>query len=50
MDDDKNLKPEIYRDAQVRAAIRELFSYQDFLDGMEAFRVLEIWVRWPLSG
>ena len=37
MGDDKTLKPEIYRDAQVRAAIRELFSYQDFLDGMEAF-------------
>ncbi|MCH2021355.1 MAG: 1-acyl-sn-glycerol-3-phosphate acyltransferase [Saprospiraceae bacterium] len=37
MGDDKNLKPEIYRDTQVRAAIRELFSYQDFLDGMEAF-------------
>ncbi len=33
----KDTKPEIYRDEQVKAAIQELFSYQDFLDGMEAF-------------
>jgi len=30
-------KPEIYRDDQVRAAIQELFSYEDFLAGMKAF-------------
>ena len=34
---DKDTKPEIYRDEQVREAIRELFSYQDFLAGMKAF-------------
>ena len=33
----KDIKPEIYRDEQVKAAIQELFSYQDFLDGMKAF-------------
>jgi hypothetical protein len=30
-------KPEIYRNDQVRAAIQELFSYEDFLAGMKAF-------------
>lgn len=34
---DNNSKPNIYRDDQVRAAIQELFSYQDFLAGMKAF-------------
>ncbi|BDS11360.1 1-acyl-sn-glycerol-3-phosphate acyltransferase [Aureispira anguillae] len=34
---DNNIKPKIYRDDQVRAAIQELFSYQDFLAGMKAF-------------
>ena len=33
----KDVKPAIYQDQQVRAAIRELFSYQDFLAGMKAF-------------
>ena len=33
----KDIKPEIYRDEQVKSAIQELFSYQDFLDGMKAF-------------
>ena len=34
---DNHAKPEIYRNDQVRAAIQELFSYEDFLAGMEAF-------------
>lgn len=33
----KHTKPEIYKDNQVRAAIQELFSYEDFLAGMKAF-------------
>ncbi len=33
----KHAKPEIYRNDQVRAAIQELFSYEDFLAGMKAF-------------
>ena len=32
-----DLSPEIYCDNQVREAISELFSYQDFLDGMNDF-------------
>lgn len=32
-----HIKPKIYRDDQVRAAIQELFSYEDFLAGMKAF-------------
>ena len=38
----KDLKPEIYKDEQVRAAIRELFSYQDFLAGMKALVPLQL--------
>lgn len=34
---DNHAKPEIYRNDQVRAAIQELFSYEDFLAGMKAF-------------
>lgn len=34
---DNTIQPNIYRDDQVRAAIQELFSYQDFLAGMKAF-------------
>ena len=37
-----DIKPEIYRDDQVRAAIRELFSYQDFLAGMKAFVPMQL--------
>jgi hypothetical protein len=39
---ENDIKPKIYRDDQVRAAIRELFSYQDFLAGMKAFVPLQL--------
>lgn len=38
----KDIKPAIYQDQQVRAAIRELFSYQDFLEGMKAFVPMQL--------
>lgn len=34
---ESDIKPEIYSDHEVRMAIQELFSYQDFLAGMKAF-------------